>query len=110
MSAASRFKKSSVNLTSVPSALLKNCPLVKPIFSKDFSNLDFSIAQEYIFQKSSSAVYKSCDIDFNFDKGFNNNLIPLSDVMVSPKFTSSISRVRSPSLTLEFTTPSSNSS
>ena len=63
------------------------------------------MAQDAIFQKSSSAVYKSCDTDFNLDNGFNNNLKPLSDVMVSPKFTSSSSLVKSPSLTLEFTTP-----
>ena len=34
MSAASSSKNFSVNLTSEPSARLKNCPLVKPIFSK----------------------------------------------------------------------------
>ncbi len=86
MSAASCLKKFSSNLTSTP-LRLKDCPLTKPIFSYAFSNLDFSMAQEYIFQKSSSAVYKSCDTDFSFDNGFYNNLIPLSDVIVSPKFT-----------------------
>ena len=44
------------------------------------------------------------------DNGFNNNLKPLSDVIVSPKFTSSSSLVKSPNLTLEFTTPSFNNS
>ena len=109
MSAASSFKNLSVNFISTP-FLLKYCPLTTPDFSKAFSILPFSTAQEYIFQKSSSAVYKSCDTCFNFDNGFNNNLIPLSDVIVSPKFTSFNSLDKSPSLTLEFTTPSSNNS
>ena len=68
------------------------------------------MAHDAIFQKSSSAVYNSCDTDFNFDNGFNNILKPLSADIVSPKFTSSNSLVKSPNLTLEFTTPSSNSS
>ena len=68
MSAASCLKNCSSNLTSTP-LRLKDCPLTNPTFSYAFSNLDFSMAQEYIFQKSSSAVYKSCDTCFNFDNG-----------------------------------------
>ena len=104
MSAASFSKNSYVNLNSCP-PLLKNCPLTTPAFLNDASILSFSIAHEKIFQKSSSAVYKSCDTDFNLDKGLSNALIPFEVVNVDPKSTSSSSLVRSPSFTLEFTTP-----
>ena len=50
------------------------------------------------------------DVNLVLEPTFNNILIPLSDVMVLPKLTSSKSFVRSPNLTLVLTTPSSKSS
>ena len=109
ISAASCLKKFSSITVSTP-FLFMVMPLVIPLSANCFSILVFSVAHDAIFQKSSSAVYRSCDTDFNFDNGLSNILRPLSDVIVSPKFTSSNSLVRSPSLTFEFTTPSFNNS
>ena len=58
--------------------------LVIPFAAYALPNLDFSPAQDTIFQKSSSAVYKSCDTCFNLDSGFNNPLNALSDETVAP--------------------------
>ena len=70
MSAASLFKKSSSYLICTPFLLIDALVfLIIPCASNAFSILFFSIAQEYIFQKSSSAVYKSCAVDLSFDKG-----------------------------------------
>ena len=51
-------------------------------------------------------MYKSCATDFIFDKGLSNPRNALSDETVAPKSISSNNPLKSPNLTLEFTTPS----